>query len=328
MAKAHELIKEDMNYYIKSHPSLKYIFWGGKGGVGKTVMAAVTALWLSENGKKTLLVSTNPVHSLSGLLSQNVFGKETKVNDTNLFALEIDTKETIAQKKVEIREKIEWFLRFADISSQKTDDFIETATMNPAFEESAMFERMVDLMFENKYDIYIFDTAPTANARKLLGMSKVYTLWVEKILSSREDATTLRKKLSVSKTDEKDPLMDYLINFRSRIDKVHKMLTDDQLTAFFFATLPEALPIAVIKRFIGWFQDFGIPIGGVVVNGLLDKNMVKDVNHEFILNRINSQSKYMDEIFQSFPNVRAIIPRFENEILGVEKLKQVVNYLF
>lgn len=328
MSEKHELIKENMNDFFKSKNQLKYIFYGGKGGVGKTVLAAATALWLSENGKKTLLVSTNPVHSLSGLLCQNVFGKETPVKDTKLFSLEIDTKETIVKKKVEIKEKIGWFLKFADISSQKTNDFIETATMNPAFEESAMFEQMVDLMFDDKYDIYVFDTAPAANARKLLGMSKVYALWVDKILSSREESSNLRKKLSVSKTDEKDPLLDYLMNFKGRIDRVHKLLTDKQKTAFFFATLPEALPIAVIKRFIGWFQDFGIPIGGVVVNGLIDKNVTKNFTHEFVINRINSQSKYLEEIFQSFPDVRALIPKFENEILGVEKLKQVVEHLF
>ncbi len=323
-----ELIKENMNNFFKTKKQLKYIFFGGKGGVGKTVLAGATALKLAENGVKTILISTNPVHSLSGLLCQDVFGKETLVKDTKLIALEIDTRDTIAKKKDEIKEKIGWFLQFADISSQRTEDFIESATMNPAFEEGAMFEQMVDIMFEDKYNVYVFDTAPTANARKLLGMSKVYTLWVEKILSSREEASKLRKKLSVSKTEDKDPLLDYLMNFRSRIERVHKLLIDEKLTSFFFVTLPEALPIAVIKRFIGWFHDFGIPIGGVVVNGVIDKKLIGDNSHEFILNRINSQSKYLDEIFQSFSHVRALVPRFDTEILGVEKLKQVAEYLF
>ncbi|MEO0084693.1 MAG: ArsA family ATPase [candidate division WOR-3 bacterium] len=317
-----------MKDFLNSHPTLKYIFFGGKGGVGKTVLAGMTALYLSETGKKVLLASTNPVHSLSGLLEQNVFGKETKVSNTNLYALEIETKEIISKKKGEIKEKIEWFLKYADISGQKTEDFIESATMNPAFEESAMFEKMVDLMFENKYDCYVFDTAPTANARRLLGMSKVYTLWVEKMLASRKEATELRKKLSFSQKDEKDPLLTYLLNFKERIERVHKLLTDNQLTAFFFVTLPEALPIAVIKRFIGWFKEFGIPVGGVIVNRVIDKSLVKDNGPEFVLNRIAMQEKYLAEIKSTFPNILGILPEMDKEIRGVPLLKQAMRYIF
>ena len=77
--------------------------------------------------------------------------------------------------------------------------------MNPAFEESAMFENMIDLMFKDEYDIYVFDTAPTANARRLLGMSKVYSLWVDKMLKSREEAKSLREVLSLLEKRGKRP---------------------------------------------------------------------------------------------------------------------------
>jgi arsenite-transporting ATPase len=159
-------------------------------------------------------------------------------------------------------------------------------------------------------------------------MSKVYALWVEKMLASRNEATSLRQALSFSRKAEKDPLLDYLLTFRDRIDKVHGLLTDDNLTAFFFVTLPEALPIAVIKRFIGWFKDFGIPVGGVIVNGLIDRSQVTDKTHEFVTNRIASQEKYMEDIYASFPNVRAIMPRLDHEIQGVEKIKETLKYLF
>ena len=76
--------------------------------------------------------------------------------------------------------------------------------MNPAFEESAMFENMMDLMFKDEYDFYVFDTAPTANARRLLGMSKVYSLWVEKMLKSRKEAKSLREVLSFTKKTAKE----------------------------------------------------------------------------------------------------------------------------
>ncbi|MDE3089712.1 MAG: ArsA family ATPase, partial [Chloroflexota bacterium] len=282
-------IEKSMAQYVQDHSKLKFIFFGGKGGVGKTVMAGVTAMWFAKQGRRTMLASTNPVHSLSGLLDQNVFGQVTAVTGVpNLWALEIDTKDTIERSKADIKNKIQWFLKFAEISTQ-ADEFVESATMNPAFEESAMFENMVDLMFKNEYDVYIFDTAPTANARRLLGMSKVYSLWVNKMLKSRDEAKSLRELLSFTKKKEADPLMDYLVSFRDRMAHAQTLLTDEALTAFFFVTLPEALPIAVIKRFINWFHDFGIPVGGVLVNMLIQKDQVIASSPEFVHNRVAMQ---------------------------------------
>jgi arsenite-transporting ATPase len=322
-------ITTSMHGFVSEHPDLRYVYYGGKGGVGKTVMAGASALWLANQGKRVMLASTNPVHSLSGLLGQDVFGKPTLVNGTqNLYAYEIDTKDTIERSKQEIRDKIQWFLKFADIST-KAEDFVESATMNPAFEESAMFENMVDLMLKNEYDVYVFDTAPTANARRLLGMSKVYSLWVNKMLKSREEARTLREMLSFTKKKEADPLMDYLVSFRDRMEKARILLTDPARTAFFFVTLPEALPIAVITRFIGWFHDFGIPVGGVVVNMQIDHSQVKEDSPDFVLNRVAMQDRYMDDIWQKFEGmVRAAIPLYETEVRGVEMLDRTSRQLF
>ena len=191
-----------------------------------------------------------------------------------------------------------------------------------------MFENMIDLMFEDKYEAYVFDTAPTANARRLLGMSSVYGMWVNKMMQSREEAKSLRELLSYSKKKEKDPLMDYLVSFRMRMERAKELLTDAEQTAFFFVTLPEALPIAVIKRFINWFQEFGIPVGGVVVNLLIDKETVDDSAPDFVLNRIAMQDSYMEEIWRSFADVRAIVPLFEREVRGVEMLRRTANHLF
>src|SRR5512135_2153030 len=243
-----QAIDVSMEKYIADHPTLRYIFFGGKGGVGKTTMAGAAGIWLAQHGRRVMLASTNPVHSLSGLLGQNVFGKPTPIEGvSNLWGYEIDTKDTIERSKQEIRDKIQWFLKFADIST-KAEDFVESATMNPAFEESAMFENMVDLMLKSDYDSYVFDTAPTANARRLLGMSQVYSLWVNKMMKSREEARSLRELLSFTKKKEADPLMEYLVSCRDRMGKAREMLTDPKLTAFFFVTLAEALPIAVITR--------------------------------------------------------------------------------
>jgi arsenite-transporting ATPase len=321
-------ITTNMRQFLAEKPDLKFIFFGGKGGVGKTVMAGATALWLASQGRRTLLASTNPVHSLSGLLDRNVFGRITPLAEApQAFAYEIDTRDTIERSKNEIREKINWFLRFADLQL-KADEFVDTATLNPAFEESAMFENMLDLMFGGEFDSFVFDTAPTANARRLLGMSKVYSLWVDKMMKSREEATSLRQLLSFSKKkEEADPLMDYLVGFRERMEHARGLLTDPALTAFFFVTLPEALPIAVITRFLKWFQDFGIPVGGIVVNGLIPPNP----NHEpeFIANRRAMQAEHLETIWRLFDGqVRALVPLFDTEIRGTDALNRLAAALF
>ena len=314
--------------FVREHPDLKYNFFGGKGGVGKTVMAGAAALWYARQGRRTLLASTNPVHSLTGMLGQDVFGEPTLVEgESSLWAYEIDTKDTIEESKKEIREKIEWFLRYADIKT-KAEDFVESATMNPAFEESAMFENMIDLMFEDEYEVYVFDTAPTANARRLLGMSDVYSMWVNKMVQSREEAQSLKELLSYSQKKEKDPLMDYLLTFRDRMGNAKELLTDDEKTAFFFITLPEALPIAVIHRFLKWFEEFGIPVGGVVVNMRIDPSDLGDNPPDFVRNRMEMQREYMDEIWDRFENVRAIVPLFETQVQGVDMLARAADNLF
>jgi len=324
------MIEKSMRQYLAENAGLKYIFFGGKGGVGKTVLAGAAALWAARQGRRTLLASTNPVHSLSSLLGQDVFGKPTPVTGVaNLEAYEIDTRDTIEKSKKDIKEKIEWFLKYAEIKT-KADEFVQSATMNPSFEESAMFENMIDLMFEDKYEVYVFDTAPTANARRLLGMSGVYGMWVNKMVKSREEAMSLKDLLSYSrKKKEKDPLMEYLLNLRTRMEHAKVLLTDAKLTSFFFVTLPEALPIAVITRFINWFHEFGIPVGGVIVNMRIDRASVSADSPDFVKNRVAMQDEYMDEIARLFEGkVRAVLPLFETEVRGVPMLDRTADCLF
>lgn len=160
-------------------------------------------------------------------------------------------------------------------------------------------------------------------------MSKVYSLWVDKMLKSREEAKSLKELLSFSKKKQEDPLLDYLLAFKERMAKAQVLLTDENLTAFFFATLPESLPIAVITRFINWFHDFGIPVGGVVVNGVIQKGQVSENAAEFVLNRVRMQEEHMETIRKIFGDrVRAVIPLFETEVKGTNMLSRLAGELF
>jgi arsenite-transporting ATPase len=119
------------------------------------------------------------------------------------------------------------------------------------------------------------------------------------------------------------------VSFRERIGHARELLTDKEKTAFFFVTLPEALPIAVIKRFIQWFRDFGIPVGGVVVNMLIQQDQVRPDSPEFVRNRAAMQETYMQEIWRDFDgSVRALIPLFDDEVRGVASLRKMLPYAF
>ncbi len=149
-------------------------------------------------------------------------------------------------------------------------------------------------------------------------------------MKSRQEAQSLRVSLSYSKKkEEKDPLMDYLLEFQERMGHAKNLLTDANLTAFFFVTLPESLPIAVIRRFINWFKEFGIPVGGVVVNMRINPDDVGLDAPEFVRNRVSMQNGYMEEISTTFDQmVRAIVPLFETEVRGVPMLKRTAEVLF
>src|SRR3989442_4812097 len=192
-----------------------------------------------------------------------------------------------------------------------------------------MLENMVDMMLRAEYDAYVFDTAPTANARRLLGMSKVYALWVEKMLKSRQEARSLREMLSFTKKKEADPLLEYLLGVRERMGQARRLLTDAERTAFFFVTLPEALPIAVITRFIGWFQEFGIPVGGVIGNMVVDRKALGADVPEFILNRMQMQDEHMETIRAKFDSrVRAVGPLSDQQLRGAAMLETAARALF
>lgn len=325
---------KDFASFVIEKKDLKYLFFGGKGGVGKTALAGASAYYLSEKlGKKVLVSSTNPVHSLSSLFGQDLWKKgiQRVTGTKNLYAVEIDVSATIERYKSDIRNRLVQFLKFADIPVE-VEPFIEIATTNPAFEESAMFDDMINLILNQDYDAYVFDTAPVAHTYRLLGMSKVYDLWLHKMIKSREEAFSLRTKMSFRKEKiieelKKDPLLASLVATRKRTEEGRKLLTDVDKTAFFFVTLPLALPIAVIERFITWIEAFSIPVGGVIANQVIPKVDAATIP-SYVANKVREQSGYIDLINKKFPGmVRAMIPLYEKEMNGIDMVSRMADSL-
>ncbi len=279
---------------LEQGPKMRYIFTGGKGGVGKTVAAAGLAYHCASQGENVLVASLNPVHSLSSLFGQSLSGG----------------------KVIEV----------------KGAKNIHIAATNPAFEESAMFDRMVDYILKEgeAYDRIIFDTAAVANAVRLIGLSKIYGLWLTRMIDSRKEALSMRVQLSFRKEKvmaevKKDPLMADLISMNERFEKAKAVLVDPERTAFFFVTLPLALPIAVVRRFIGMVQKFNIPIGGVIVNEVLRPEIaLQDGAGEYLANKYHEQTAYMKVLYRDLgPLVRSYIPLYPSEVTGVDMVRRV-----
>ncbi len=326
-----------MHNFLAQKPNLKFLFTGGKGGVGKTISAAGLAYRFASEGKKTLLVSLNPVHSLSSLFGQDLTGGLIKpVNGApNLYALEVEIDDVVERYKANIAKRLSEFLKWADIPMDPKP-FIDIATTNPAFQESAMFDKMMDVVLEQgeEYDVVVFDTAAVANAVRLIGLSKIYGLWLERMIKSREEALSLRVKLSFRKEKvmeeiKKDPLMADLISMQDRFMKVKNILLNEEKTAFFFVTLPLALPIAVVKRFIRMVKGFDIPVGGVIVNQIIPKAVAEATTNEYIRNKYQEQLRYMAEIERDLGDlVRSYIPIYPTEIVGVEMVAKASSDMF
>ncbi len=323
---------------LAEKPNLKFIFTGGKGGVGKTVSAAAIAYKSTLQGKKTLLASLNPVHSLASVFNQDLTGGTIKrvEGTSHLYAIEVDAKDIVERYRENIGKRVREFLKWSDIPVD-AGPFVDIAVTNPAFEESAMFDKMMDIMLQqgSEYDRIVFDTAAVANAVRLIGLSKIYGLWLGRMIESRKEALSMRVQLSFRKEKvmeevKKDPLMADLISMNERFLKVKNVLIDSNITAFFFVTLPLALPIAVVKRFITMVKAYDIPVGGVIVNGILSRETVEaSQGEEYLKNKYEEQIQYMRTIKKDLGDlVRAYIPLYPREVVGLEMIKKVSEDMF
>ncbi len=318
---------------INERPKLRYIFTGGKGGVGKTVAAAGLAYQYASRGEEVLLASLNPVHSLSSLFGQNLAGGKVRPVEgaKGIHAVEVETTEVVQKYRESIKGRVKEFLKWADIPLDARP-FIEIATTNPAFEESAMFDRMVDYILTEgeAYDRVIFDTAAVANAVRLIGLSKIYGLWLNRMIDSRKEALSLRVQLSFRKEKmieevRKDPLMADLISMNERFEKAKGVLVDPERTAFFFVTLPLGLPIAVVRRFIGMVQKFNIPVGGVIVNEILRPEIAQmEGAGDYLANKYQEQLGYMKILDRDLGSlVTSYIPLYPTEVTGTAMVARV-----
>jgi arsenite-transporting ATPase len=316
---------------FEGHPERRYVMFGGKGGLGKTTLSATSAFWLASQGKRVLLFSVDPQASLSDIFQKDIFGKGPVPIIPNLWAQEVDADRRIRDYQDEIRKKILDMYGF-DRVPEEIDSYITAASAEPAMEESAIFDAVVDIIVQGDYDYYIYDLVPLGHALYYLSMAKVYDEWINKITKLREDmrhydqvAATMRRQEAV----EEDKILEELKYIRDRIHASSQILTDKRRTAFFFVLVPEEMIILDTQKAAGLFSRFDVPISGYVVNRVLPPDLEKENTPQYLKNRISMQRKYLDEVRTLFGNqILAYVPEMERDVTGLPMIERLAERLF
>ncbi len=318
--------------YLLQKPSLKYMLFGGKGGLGKTTLSAATAYWLARQGKRVVVFSTDPQASLTDIFEKNIFGKGEVELAANLFALEIDADRRIAEYQDEIRRKIKEMHGLEQVP-EEIEEYIKSSSAEPAMAESATFDAMVELMSAGKFDYYIFDMMPHGHAIRFLSMADILDTWMNKIVETREKAGEYGDVASVLSGKgglaQEDSMVEELSFIRSRLNFVSSTVRDKDHTAFFYVIIPESMPILDTKKALEMFQAFNISLSGVLVNQVYPIELLDDPRvPTYLRNRISMQQKYMDTIRNEFgPLIRGVVPMFDREPKGLEMISKVADVL-
>ena len=316
---------------FQEYPNRRYIEFGGKGGLGKTTFSAATAYWLAKRGYKVLVFSVDPQASLSDIFEQDIFGKGAVQIMPNLFAQEIDADRHIKEYQDEIRQKIIDMYGFDEVP-EEIENYIQAAAAEPAMEESAIFDAVVDIVVGGEYDYYIYDLVPLGHALYYLSMASVYDQWIGKITALREEMqeyAQVAALLDRDKETEEDQILAELQDIKQRINTSSSILTDREKTAFFFVVTPEEMIILDTQKAAKLFAKYQVPISGYIVNRVIPPELADQDIPEYLKHRIEMQKTYLGQIDETFgEEVLTQVPEFERDITGLEMIGKVADALF
>ena len=316
---------------FEEHPDRRYIEFGGKGGLGKTTFSAATAYWLAKQGYRVLVFSVDPQASLSDIFERDIFGKGAVEIMPNLFAQEIDADQHIKEYQEEIRQKIRDMYGMDEIP-EEIENYIQAAAAEPAMEESAIFDAVVDIVVGAEYDYYIYDLVPLGHALYYLSMASVYDQWIGKITALREEMQEYAQVAAIlerKKETEEDQILAELQYIKDRINTSSSILTDREKTAFFFVVTPEEMIILDTLKAAKLFAKYQVPISGYIVNRVIPPELAQQDIPAYLRNRIEMQTKYIKQIGETFGDeVLTSVQEFERDITGLEMIGKVADALF
>lgn len=302
------------------------IFFGGKGGVGKTTCSSAYSLNLARKGYKTLVLSTDPAHSL-GQIFQVQMGDEPRKLDTNLYGIEIDPEVESKRYINRIRQQMQGSFSvniIAEIQRQ-----LDAAYHSPGAEEAAIFDRFIEVidLVGKEYQRIVFDTAPTGHTLRLLSLPELMDRWLQGMIERRRNVNEMMRMASVvdKSLEERikdDPVMRILLDRKQRFEKAKKFLIDDKRAGFVFVLNPQQLPILETEKAISFLERNGIPVEGVIINRVLPEK----TDGEFFKKRKEVEDRYMKQIEEKFGDrILYRIPLMEYDISGYESIDSVAR---
>lgn len=326
----------------------RIIFVGGKGGVGKTTVAAAVALHLADRGRRALVVSTDPAHSLGDVFSVSI-GDRPRELAPRLQGLEIDPDAQVDGYLAEVKQSMRELVQPS--MYHEIDRQVELARSSPGSVEAAMLERVSELMIDESgtYDAIVFDTAPTGQTLRLLSLPEIMAAWTDGLLRHRQRSDEMGDFIGrmggkaapraqgddlshfdrPGEAEAGDPrfarLRETLVGRRRTFQRARRLLLDESTTGFVLVLIPERLPVLETRRAIDALKRFGVPLVGLVVNRVLPEGPLGD----FLEQRRGQERRYLDQIRKDLgdlPNLR--VPLFSRDVGGLEALREVGQHLF
>ncbi len=302
-------------------PALKIVLFGGKGGVGKTTSASATALYLARR-YKTLLISTDPAHSLSDSFERSIGGRITEVQEVKrLSVLEIDADKAFAKFRLEHEPEIR---KLFDTSTGLDEEDIESfmSMPIPGVDEVMGFKTIVDIIDEAKFEKYVVDTAPTGHALRLITSPRLFDDWIKVMARLRWKYRYMVTRFAGEyRPDEAD---DFLFAMKKTVKKVQKLLQDKTQSEFIAVTIPEAMAIEETKRFLMQLKKLNVAVKQLVVN-----NVMESEGCDFCRQRKHSQSIYLTVLHKEFSNLElTMVPLQPTEVKGIRGLQVIMDHLF
>jgi arsenite/tail-anchored protein-transporting ATPase len=301
------------------------VFFGGKGGVGKTTCSAAFALAASRRGQRILLVSTDPAHSTADIF-QAPIGPVERELQPRLTALEIDAEGEASRYIGGVKRDIERM--FSPGVIREAHRQIEMAAASPGLLEVALLDRMIDLILNRSgaYDTIVLDTAPTGHTLQLLRMPDAITTWIQALVRHRRAILEIDRgaEQTLEAAAAADPVLAALERRHQRLVQLRRIMTDRSRTSFVFVMIPERLAIEETARAAEQLADTGVDVAGLVVNRVLPDGL----EGAFYRSRKAQEEIYLAEIdrrFARLPRVR--VRQLPRDVYGLESLALVSDQL-